>query len=279
MPSSAAMGVCKLCRQYKALTFEHTPPRRCFNDGPQAVTPITDLMQMQSATGKDPRTNSRLRSFRRGLGTKSLCESCNGNTAKWYGDAFFEWTKQGARFVENLAESTYTLPFTIYPLRVIKQIATMAVAHDFDQDKNSLRYERIRQLLLHKNDSGDSGRYRFFSYLCPHQHIRLSGPHGRINDDRRIIFVDLEIATFPFGYVVTGSDSGTVSRAQALGLCEITHFLNKNYDDFTTAHLNIPMLKPSSVLPLALGDTPACIVSGPLEQSGLKSRRGIRGGH
>src|SRR5687767_2842842 len=117
-------GVCSLCLDTGPLSFEHVPPRRVFNSRPAVAHTIYGL-HLGSKHDKPPV----LLEGPRGLGRHALCQSCNGKTADWYGDAFAEWTMQCLCYAERLrGTSTVLLPFTIRPLNVLKQIATMAIA-------------------------------------------------------------------------------------------------------------------------------------------------------
>lgn len=56
-------GVCHICLKESKLSFEHIPPRSCFNDGKAKIGQKIS---------------------QRGIGDYTLCESCNNKTGAWY---------------------------------------------------------------------------------------------------------------------------------------------------------------------------------------------------
>src|SRR5207249_12296977 len=75
------IGICSLCLEMRRLSFEHTPPRRVFNNRPEVAYTVYGL-GLGSAHQKPPV----LLSCPRGLGRPTLCEGCNGKTADLYGN-------------------------------------------------------------------------------------------------------------------------------------------------------------------------------------------------
>jgi hypothetical protein len=109
------------------------------------------------------------------MGKRSLCERCNGFTAKYYGDAFAEWTIQALRYASKVgtAENYVQLPFTIRPLEVIKQIATMAIAASYFSDTPTVR--SLRRFVLVPFEQYTPSSFDFRGYLNPHDPQRKEG--------------------------------------------------------------------------------------------------------
>ena len=101
----------------------------------------------------------------RGLGRTALCEECNNKTGQAYGPAYLEWVIQAKQYVDKAPrDNQILLSFYIQPLRVIKQIATMALAaSDFAPGFRS----DLRRFVLLPFEQHVPGDYRFFVYLNP----------------------------------------------------------------------------------------------------------------
>src|SRR5438552_1803742 len=110
------VGVCLLCGSLGKLTLEHLPPRSSGNDKWTYVHTVAWLM-----LGSKHNKNPPVMECRRGMGTYSLCERCNGWTGRWYNDAFMEWTFQAQQYAAKVdGENSVYLTFRIQPLNVLK---------------------------------------------------------------------------------------------------------------------------------------------------------------
>ena len=106
-------GNCCICGQEKDLTFEHIPPRAAFN---------RFNMKMYDYWGYILHNSTKYKPFQKGTGGYTLCSSCNNLTGEWYGAAYAEFADQGMKYFKSNAKGFITVPYTIYPLRVFKQI-------------------------------------------------------------------------------------------------------------------------------------------------------------
>lgn len=236
-------GRCRLCGQFKRLSFEHIPPKSAFNENQRLFQTMQDLME--------ERPYSR---FRKGIGSYSLCETCNNLTGGWYGEAFVHWTKQGFDWLDKLKDdSVINLPYYIKPLNVLKQVLSMGLAMS---PEASIRYHRdLRQFVLNRMARHLPPRYRVHVYFNPNGVPRFASGMAitKVGDDGGSNYVEAEVALPPFGYCVTTPVCSYRSLADSFGLYEITWFSDYHYNEWTNIHLRIPLRDTPGPFPLNYG--------------------------
>jgi len=231
---------CRLCGTTAKLTFEHIPPKRCYNDSPRLSRTIRSLVKQHTG----PET------FRRGLGRRSLCEYCNGWTARQYGPSFANFVAQAMQVVERTPDlnERLLLPFTCVPLLVAKQIAVMAIAcaHPAKSD----RLDHLRSLVLHPTRYGRPHRFRFWLYLMREGMPRLNSSGLPFALAGLMPFVWCEIALPPLGYVVMADGEDERRIAADLGFADITWFFEQRHNWLDTVFLSMSVLRPVGAPPL-----------------------------
>lgn len=243
-------GTCHICLLEKKLTFEHVPPRRAFNNKPALVHTLESL----AIASKYNRDMPPARKLPAGMGCQTLCEECNGFTARHYGESFMEWTRQAVEFASNYEsadgrENRVLLPFRIAPLNVLKQIATMALAVA-DLGSFDAHWE-LRRFVLHPFERHVPRKYAFRAYLNPKKsnwrftQNRLSGVSVMMNVKNGTCTMNLaEIAFPPLGYAVTMDDGGQRLLEETTKLCDITHFGQYHYGRENVVFLQLPIRLP-----------------------------------
>lgn len=242
--SNTDTGQCHLCGDVKPLTFEHIPPQRVFNNKPVSMHTLQSFLIQNKYKKPDlPKTK-----FRRGMGRQSLCEACNGVTAKWYGDEYAYFVGQAFPYVAKAPrDPVLFVSFKINPLRVIKQVATMCLAAT---DFAAGYHAGLRRFVLNPTQRGISDHYRFYAYLTAVEEYRMSSFAAVMNvATGSSAMVLAEVAFPPFGFCWTAADPGTVARAAGEGLCDITHF-GKWSDGKRIVYLRIPKKHPVGPAPL-----------------------------
>lgn len=238
--SQGPSKLCRLCGSPGELSFEHIPPKRCFNNRLQQATSLR-LMARGYKNIKQK--------YRRGMGEASLCSQCNSWTGNTYGPAFAAFAGQAMQYLDRgVRGSQLYLPFQCMPLRVAKQLLTMAVAMWHPEMLQVPRYDAIRGLVRVPRSRPDDFPLRLYVYLMPDGSPRLNGlgtPMFIGPSRTPITMCYFEAALPPLGYVMlsTGADSEAV--AHRLGLCDITHFLTKRDDlELRTEFLGLSCLIP-----------------------------------
>lgn len=245
-------ALCRLCGAHGNLTFEHVPPKRCFNDAPRLLQTVRGLVNQFKTPERFPR----------GLGVKSLCESCNGWTATHYGRAYAQFVATAMATIGRLEhENTLLLPFTCQALRVAKQMAVMAIAMagTYTLKKNE-RFDRLRELVLTPARSGRLNGLHFWTYLMKEGQPRLTSMGVPFMIAGALPFVWCEIALPPLGVVVMNDGHDESQVASLLGLCNVSSFFERHDSWIDTAHLRLRVLKPIGATALQYEDIPGEVI-------------------
>jgi hypothetical protein len=234
-------GLCRLCGDYKELSFEHIPPKKAFNNKGQLLTTIEILDKKWSPSKPQ-----------KGLGKNSLCENCNKLTGSWYGNEFVDWTKQGMEWLDKLQNKEsidLQLPFYICPLNVLKQIMVMALAMSAEA---SLDYHSdLRTFVLSKQQRLFPKKYRVHVYFQKDGQPRFESGIGIMKiDSGHSNYVEAEVALPPFGYCVSKNIERSKSLVDYKGLYDITWFSEYRYDEWSSVYLKLPKLETHGPVPL-----------------------------
>jgi hypothetical protein len=233
-------GPCHLCGRTGKLSFEHVPPEAAFNDQKVLLADIHKVLgggmfaQLENPTGKEQQ---------RGAGAYTLCEPCNNKTGGWYGKAYVAFAKQLFPFCSMPPDRVATIPCTIKPLNVLKQILVMfcsASSPTVTQKKPDL----VRYLM--NPESRDAGQERVFLGLYDlvnSKSSRQSGLTGRINGHHGVqLFSEISFPPFNLVCSVSGGNPDP-------GLIEITWFKNFAYGEIANISLTLRNLAVNSVFP------------------------------
>lgn len=237
--SSKPQVRCSVCNQELKLTFEHIPPRSCYNQQQLMFHSLDSIFE-----GHDG-----MKRYRKGLGKKTTCAKCNNEIANQYQRAFMDWTSKGMDLVEKISDfkpNTFIYHnFILQPGLVAKQIAFMACACN-DDDKSVSPQFRLLQLIASSPRTHIPLRdSRVYCYLTDATSSpRLNGFMSPVHAGRENQVVWAEIALCPFGYVVISEGEKTSKEAARIGLCDITRFFDYTPIELTSIYLRLPLLEP-----------------------------------
>ncbi len=236
-------GVCHICGCVGPLTFEHLPPRTAFNNQGVFEADVEAFLNLKFDGTDEPIAG---RKAQRGAGKYSLCEKCNNATGSWYGGAYVEWARRGMQLLANSnCELSLAYPYEIYPLRCIKQIATMflsACGPEFHK-----AHPDLVRFVLNKELRSIPQGIRIYAYLLDLRQtsvFRQSGITGRATLGSGQVQSFAEIAFPPFGFVL--SPRGVVIDAC---LRDITYFSSYDFRWRQAMYLKLPVLPLNSPLP------------------------------
>jgi hypothetical protein len=251
----AKVGICALCLETRPLSFEHVRPRRVFNSRPAVAHTIYGLHVGSRYRKAPPPLKSP-----RGLGRSALCEQCNGRTGALYGDAFAEWTMQCLSYAEKLRDtSTVLLPFTIKPLNVIKQLATMLIAVS-GLKMPSPSVDALRHFVLSPQAMHLPQDVAFKAYFNPTDPARTATPvltQNRLSESCAIldvrsglsVFVLAEVAFPPMGYVGYFAKPNERVSDDFASLCDIRQFGRYPFGRSATLLFQLPVRYPFGPVP------------------------------
>lgn len=230
-------GICHLCGLFGELSFEHVPPDKAFNNKGLLFSDINLELEID----RDRVVNIERR---KGLGAYTLCKTCNNWTGRVYASSFIEWVKDSSLAVKLLGHSNKIQRKwkNFFPLRVIKQIATMVLTAN---SENFLKaHPELKDFIQNKYSKNLPERYHFFLYFNHTGRKRLVGNAVALNLTTQSPTYISEITFPPFGYVFTID-----SRPSDQRLFEISFFSSYGYDQEKTLSLEVPVLPTFTQFP------------------------------
>ena len=244
-------GECKLCGEFKKLTFEHVPPEKSFNHFPVKEFSLSDSMDLMTGnTGRYPWQTEGLKYKinQKGSGGYYLCESCNNNTGSWYIEEYTKLTSTlHYMIVTHKPEINSLCGFildNLHPLRIYKAILTMFCDINYD----CFGDENLRRFLLEKESNVLEGnKYSLYLFLVAPGMRRINGVtvHGDITQINSMV-TQTEISSYPLGAVLYLDKPENVNVP---GIC-IDNFKNCNYNDVCSVEFNrMPYFEINSYFP------------------------------
>lgn len=163
-------GTCCICGKETDLTFEHIPPRAAFN---------RFNLRMYDFFGYLLHNNSRYKAAQKGAGKFSLCSSCNNLTGEWYGAAYAEFASQGMAYYHRQSQGLLKVPYTIYPLRVLKQIISCFAS--VNGPLSCQQNPAIKKFLLDPHERSFPPEIDIRMYMQETGRIKFDGIAGQMN--------------------------------------------------------------------------------------------------
>jgi hypothetical protein len=218
------IGICRICKQYKELSFEHIPPKVAFNKNTKYyLIPNTEILTSKNFLEYKPSGKIK----QGGIGCYCLCQECNSFLGRTYVPEFSALVNIGKDIVNKYKMNF--IHFTAYkqfPLKILKQIISMFVC--LNEPWYTEEYPELLNFIKNPNENILPEKYRVYIYLNNEGQIRNWG-WTMSNIDG--IFGEL---TFPpFGYILQINNEKPIRK-----LTEITNFksyaLNEQKDiEFT----------------------------------------------
>jgi|APLak6261664640_1056046.scaffolds.fasta_scaffold01379_4 hypothetical protein len=223
-------GICCICGKISELTFEHVPPKASFNDKPIYIYNHDNLYESSSKYyGKRSKSN-------KGLGSNTLCRSCNSLTGTWYVNAFADFAKQGKTIINNHSKGTYLIvgDYRIKPINVLKQIICMHLSAD---KSGSLRnIQDLKEFILTPESQNAPKNVRLFLYSNLSNIKRFFGYTIITQNDSFGVWSEINFQ--PFGYFLTIN-----SEPPQKDMYEITNFNEYRFDEEVIITLRTPYLE------------------------------------
>lgn len=243
-------GICKLCNQYKELTFEHVPPQNAFNSVPVMYYSFEEAIRTITDSDRAPWDYDGLKGYKqqRGSGSYYLCRDCNSNTGTWYIREYTEFVNIIATMIANENVSLNSLvSFEIknrFPLRIYKAIMTMFCDINFGCIGN----DSLRPFLLEKESMEyDSSHYELFMYLVNPAMKRISGVSGVASLNEQSCMLVSEISSYPVGLILY---IDRPSNTKPFGY-DISFLQNYSYDTQCNLRFDkVPYIELNSQIPL-----------------------------
>ena len=227
-------GKCHICGAFGKLSFEHSPPRKAFNND---VVLYAEMQKLWA--GGDPNVLTGTPS-QRGVGAYTLCESCNNSTGSWYGSAYVSLAKQGMEYLQAARAAGYymNLPYRIHPLRAIKQVICMFMSANSPEFQKA--QPELARFVLDRRTRHLPSHIRVSAFFTISDRSRSSGVAGLMTGfgiDSCKNYILSEITFPPFGFVMSLGSPAPDER-----LADITYFADFGYDDERALWLRLAVL-------------------------------------
>ncbi len=230
------IGICRICKKEKQLTFEHIPPRVAFNKNTRYYSiPYNEFVKSPNFIEHKPKGIV----HQGGIGYHTLCGTCNEFLNKHYVRSFSKWANIGMSL--NSKFDFKYIEFTAMnqnPFRVLKQIISMFIS--MNEPWFTKEYVELLDFIKNPELKTLSYKYKVYHYLNNEGQIRnlswaATNTHGIV----------CELTFPPFGYILNINNSDEINH-----LTEISGW--KNYTDERNHSFDIGLYKYPTYLPIPL---------------------------
>jgi len=223
------IGICKLCKETKDLSFEHFPPSSAYNKNTKYFSISHDEYFKNSDAKSLLEFKPKGRKFQGGLGDYCLCEDCNGFLGSAYVREYKKWASLGRSLInenDGNFKSCSFIASEINFLKILKQIIAIFICNN--KPSFTHIYPDLIEFVRDEKSTDLPSRFRIYTYLNNEGQIRngnicYTNLYGTVCD-----------FTFrPFGYVLSiDNEVHFDNLLEISGLKDITDF-NKTIIEMT----------------------------------------------
>lgn len=230
------VGICRICKKEKNLSFEHIPPRVAFNKNTRYYSiPFDEFAKSPNFLEHKPKGKI----MQGGIGFYSLCRECNSFLNDNYVRSFAKWANVGMDINSKFEFDYIGLDINNQnPFRILKQILSMFLS--MNDPWFSDEYPELLEFVLNPNEKKLPDKYRIYHYLNSEGQIRKMG--WSVTNFYGTI---CEFTFPPFGYVLNINNENDIDH-----LTEITGW--KNYTDERNHDFYIGLYKYPTYLPIPM---------------------------
>lgn len=227
------IGICKICKEEKNLTYEHFPPRSAFNKTTRFYKiKSSDYYQNYNEYSKSKKIKSKL--HQGGLGEYCLCETCNNFLGTNYVNDYVNFAKICFSILHNNQEVYKAVEFKLEKKQVnlkyfLKQATSIFICNNDEWFTKT--YPELLDFVKDIESDYLPEKFRFYLYLNDEGQIR--------NGNWNITNIYGETCEFtypPFGIILSINNPDRL-----IEVSEITLF--KYYDKFQDDDLEIILNK------------------------------------
>ena len=242
-------GICRICGEYRKLSFEHVPPGATYNKQAVQLVSVRDYLEAEKRKDAMPWELGKVKGkiSQRGRGDYYICGKCNNDTGSWYGVHYKKFVNVLMYVMHQGAGKDYknvTLEVReMRPLPIIKQVMTMFCDINGNLTEND---PALRSFIMDKANQGlDTNKYRIFMYLLKGGIEKTAPLSALIHLGESEPVMVSEIAAIPVGFVLY-VDLPADYTPQGT---EITNFVHCGYDDIATITLALNIFENNTWLP------------------------------
>lgn len=233
-------GICRICGEYKELTFEHVPPETVFNKGAVKNIGLDSVIMDTIRKNKLPwEINYSMGKIQqRGRGGFYLCADCNSCTGQWYVPEYSKFVHISQDAMRQAGAREYaSLGIQVKGLRLLpifKQVMVMFC----DINKGLMGDESLKGYLLDKHSqSFNQSRYHLYAHIHAGSLERMNGIMVQSTTNYGFITLS-EISTYPMGFTLY------IDKPEGV---EITSFSEWGYEEECHVELIIPKLECNTI--------------------------------
>ena len=237
------IGNCALCGKYTNLSFEHIQPKSCGNDESIFLFSFDDVNKGKEIFKENGKAKGSFIS-QKGMGFKSICQSCNNKAGSFYIDEYKRFYQQGLNSYKKRNSHIINLSCkNIYPLRVLKEILMMFIT----VNKTISLGKTFNEYLLNKENRELPKGYNIYAYFTEDMYsfAMLSEGQKCSNDKTKTSCYSL-VSFKPFGFILTHKSE---PNSRYDGICNITSFSKYAYNE--QENLVLPLRTINSPDPLS----------------------------
>ena len=249
------VDICALCGRETEMTFEHIPPKSCFNKYPVKSVKGSQVLNSTKEGLRNPWDVSGLeyQNMQQGMGKWSLCSDCNPKTGAWYGRDYANFVNAiNNLLIENRVDTVSRISFNIfdiYPLRIVKQMLSMICSIN-QELRSDERIGKLAEFVLDKYKVGlDAKEYRIYFFVARNYIAKYCPLTTLVKEAYSLEHISTDVVSelfiYPIGVVVCFSPRIEFSHFGA----DITSFCDLEYDQKCEVQLSIPVLESYNVLP------------------------------
>lgn len=208
------IGICKLCKEERELTYEHIPPRSAFNKSTTFYKLTTSEYFRNAKEYVERKIKPKTRKEQGGVGDYCLCKQCNDFLGLNYVNDYKKFAEASYSILyHNPVGKCYKFEVPeVSPLNFIKQIIAIFICNNDISFTRS--YPGLIEFVLDENSNDLPERYKVYMYLSDegvmrNGNVMYTNQYGAVCDFKFT----------PFGFVLSIDDSIPI-----LELSNITNF-------------------------------------------------------
>jgi hypothetical protein len=234
------IGVCRLCKETKELSFEHFPPSSAYNKNTKYFSIPHDEYFKNAEAESLLEYKPKGRKLQGGLGDNCLCKDCNNFLGSAYVREYKKWANIGMTLINQDGGDFKACGFTsieINFLKILKQIIAIFICNN--RPLFTEIYPGLIEFVKDEKSTDLPSRYKIYTYLNNEGQIRTG----------EIYYTNLygavcEFTFRPFGYVLSIDNEMHFEN-----LLEITGL--KDLADFEKTEVEMILNKYPTFLPFA----------------------------
>lgn len=235
------VGICKLCKKQKPLTYEHIPPKSAFNNNTRFYELNSKDYYQNAMDYSEGKLKPKSRIEQGGFGNHCLCNECNGYLGQKYVRDYKKFAEISYGII-NQYQDAKCYEFDISDINLLKFIKQIIAIFICCNNSNFTKtYDGLIEFVMDEKSNKLSDRYRIYMYLNHEGNIR----------NGNIMYTNLcgakcEFTFKPFGFVLNMDNPKPI-----LELSDVTSFKYYN-PEIKHQKLMIKLNKYPTILPFPL---------------------------